>query len=332
MQDIADVLGISKVTVSKALNDKDGVGEVLKEKIQEIADQLGYQIPESEKDDLDILRNIAIVLNEKFADGEAGFYLNFYHNISTELNKKGYLSNLFTVNKSIDMKNETTFLLTQNNICGAILLGDFKRSFVTEIKSLNIPCIFVDFYDVDSEIDCIVTENIYSTYNLTNHLIDYGHRDIGFVGCIYSTTSIQDRFLGYCRALMEHKIPINNNWIINDRNEENEKIQFNLPEKMPGSFVCNCDDTAFRFIKYIMEQGYRVPDDISIVSFDNDIYAELSTPKLTTVAVDIISMAKKAADLIVEKVEEPNAGTRGVTFVKGNIIYRDSVKRVRDNI
>lgn len=326
MQDIADRLGISKVTVSKALNGKDGVGEQLKEKIQLIAYETGYIISNSKKDKKEFPKNIAICLNERFADEETSFYLRCYQHLSFELTQSGYLSNLFTINNK--NKNEVIQLLVKNNIYGVILLGAFSKSFVAEMKHLNIPSIFMDFYDIDSEIDCIVTENIYSTYALTNHLLEYGHREIGFVGTIYSTSSIQDRFLGYCRSLIEHHIPINKEWILDDRDEESQEVQIKLPQIMPTAFVCNCDDTAYYFVKLLLEQGYQVPDDISIVSFDNDIYAELCIPKLTTVAVNIELMARKAAALIIEKVENSEEIRHGVIFVDGKIIYRDSVKRI----
>lgn len=327
MQDIADRLGISKVTVSKALNEKDGVGAELKEKIIAASHEMGYIPPSSIKKE-ETSKNIAILLNEKFADGEANFYLRCYQRLSFELSKLGYFTNLFTVNKIMKDKGELAAQFSQNHICGVILLGTFKKSFVENIKSLGIPCTLMDMYDIDSEIDCVVTENIYSTYTLTNHLLECGHQDIGFVGTIYSTGSIQDRFLGYCRALLENRIEINGDWILDDRDDENQEVNIVLPEKMPTAFVCNCDDTAFYFIKILNENGYQVPEDISIVSFDNDIYAELCEPKLTTVAVDIALMAMRAAELIVEKVEKPNTMKHGVVFVNGRIIYRDSVKRI----
>lgn len=329
MQDIADKLDISKVTVSKALNGKDGVGADLKGKIQKTAYELGYHMPVSIKNDGDSPQNIAIFLNEKFADGEAKFYLKCYQCISFELLKLGYLGNLFTVNRISRDKNELTSLFAQNNVCGVILLGTAKKSLIETVKSLGMPLIFVDFYDSDAEVDCVVTENIYSTYSLTNHLLEYGHREIGFVGSIRSTSSIQDRFLGYYRGLLEMNIPLEPQWILQDRNEEDEEIQITLPDQMPTAFVCNCDDTAYHFIKLLNDRGYQVPEDISIVSFDNDIFAELCTPKLTTLAVNIELMGKNAAELIVEKIEKHNEIKHGIIFVNGSIIYRDSVKKIK---
>lgn len=324
MQDIADKLEISKVTVSKALNDKEGVSAELKAKIKEIAGGMGYKVSNTLEEST-APKNIAIFVREKFTTSDSNFYLKFYQKIALELSKRDYIGNLFTITRENDKKNELPRMFMEDHISGIILLGYVKKQFLETISKLNMPVILVDFYESDTTIDSIVTDNFYSTYELTNHLIKKGHIDIGFVGSVYATSSIQDRFLGYCRSLIEQRIDIKREWIIDDRDEESENIEFILPQQMPTAFVCNCDDTAYRFINSLREKGYCVPRDISIVSFDNDIHAELCIPKLTTVAVDIEVMAKKSANLIVDKVENPQINKQGRVFVSGNIIYRDSV-------
>lgn len=327
MQDIADRLGVSKVTVSKALNGKEGVGRELRERIQEAACEMGYIIQRNVKEE-EKPQSIAVFLNDRFADGEANFYLRCYQCLSMELSRLGYFPCLFSVPRSSQNKEDWMRQLSQSNISGVILLGAFQKAFMQDMKSLSVPYILMDSYDPNSKADCVVTENIYSTYELTKHLLDCGHRKIGFVGTVCSTTSIQDRFLGYYRALMENRIALCPEWIIEDRSEAGQKALMLLPRKLPTAFVCNCDDTAYSFVKLITEQGYRVPDDISIVSFDNDIYAELCEPKLTTVAVDFEQMAKHAAELIVDKIERPERVRHGVNFINGKIIYRDSVRKI----
>ncbi|MGL4345134.1 MAG: substrate-binding domain-containing protein, partial [Cellulosilyticaceae bacterium] len=143
-----------------------------------------------------------------------------------------------------------------------------------------------------------------------------------------ATSSIQDRFLGYYRSLLEAKLEIRTHWVISDRDEEGEAIAFILPQEMPTAFVCNCDDTAYKFINHLKKQGYKVPDEISIVGFDNDIYAEVCEPKLTTLAVDVETMTQKAATLMISKVEEEVTVKSTRIFVTGDIIYRNSVKKI----
>ncbi|MDR1550441.1 MAG: LacI family DNA-binding transcriptional regulator [Hungatella sp.] len=328
MQDIADYLSISKVTVSKALNGKDGVGRELKEKIIAVSKELNYKLPESSKTCSGNSKNIAIFMKEKFAYGEAGFYLKFYQRISVELNERGYLAHLFPINSKEDRKGKLLPLLEKHDIAGVIFLGDIEKIFLSEVKQTQLPCVLADTYDNDFDMDCVITESMYSMCELTTYLMKCGHKSIGFVGTITATNSIMDRYLGYCRAHLKAGLPIRDEWIIGDRNMEGENVEFMLPEHMPTAFVCNCDDTAYRFVRMLTEKGYRVPEDISIVSFDNDIYAELCVPKLTTAEVDINQMACKSVELICEKTDQDNVRRRGVTFVNTAIIYRDSVRNM----
>ncbi|MNJ57213.1 putative HTH-type transcriptional repressor ExuR [compost metagenome] len=93
---------------------------------------------------------------------------------------------------------------------------------------------------------------------------------------------------------------------------------------MPTAFVCNCDQIAYLLIEQLKAQGYLVPDDCSVVGFDNDIFATLTTPKLTTMEVDFTQMSKIAVKYIMDKISSPEHKL-GRVLVQGNIIFRDSV-------
>lgn len=327
MQYIADQLGISKVTVSKALNDKDGVSKELKQKIKETAVELGYKVPGVEQP-LAAPRNIALIVQEKYVEmnDHVTFYLKFYQKIASGLNRKGYMCNLFTLNNEQNDERMLPIILSGNHISGIIVMGHVKRHIIKAIKQLALPIIFLDCYDTDGDMDSILTDNYYSTYEITNYLVRSGHKDIGFVGNVHATSSIQDRFLGYCRSLLEENRVVNDDWVISDRDENDEEVEFVLPKVMPTAFICNCDDTAYKFVNHLKEKGYRVPEDISVVGFDNDIHAELCRPKLTTVAVDIDTMAEKATATIIDRIENKLPTKQRKIFVTGDIVYRDSVK------
>lgn len=329
MQGIADQLSISKVTVSKALNDKEGVSEELKEKIKEAAIKLGYKKISTEQPQ-ETKKNIAVMVRERYVTGTdyISFYLKFYQKIASALNDRGYMCNLFTLSDEKQNKVELPKLFFEDYISGVIVIGDINKKYIKEVKKLDIPIVFLDYYDSDNEYDCILTDNYYSTYELTNHLLKNGHADIGFVGNIDSTSSIQDRFLGYYRSLLEARITINQNWIVSDRDESSNEIEFALPTPMPSAFVCNCDDTAYRFITFLKRNNYRIPEDISIVGFDNDIYAEICEPKLTTIAIDMETMTQKVTNKMVNYIQNEVEEKKTRIFVTGDIIYRESVKKI----
>lgn len=328
MQDIADYLSISKVTVSKALNGKEGVGRELREKIIEVGNTLGYRRPDGGKDASGRGFLMAIFMKEKFAQGEEGFYLRLYQRLSVELSRRGHFAQLFPVSYKDRLEGNVASMVENYHISGIILVGDMGRPILRGAKDTGLPCILVDTYDCESEIDCVVTENVYSMYELTSHLMKCGHRDIGFVGSVRATSSIMDRFLGYYRAHLEAGLKVRKEWIIGDRDEDSEDVEFTLPKHMPTAFVCNCDDTTYQFVRVLGEKGYRVPEDVSIVSFDNDIYAERCVPKLTTAEVNINGMAQKSVELLCHRIEHGQERSHGVTFINTTIIYRDSVKKI----
>ena len=176
--------------------------------------------------------------------------------------------------------------------------------------------------------DSVNTDNYYASYEITNYLLKMGHENIGFVGNIYATSSIQDRFLGYCKSLLENRKKLNTEWILNDRDGNGKYIHIELPEVFPTAIVCNCDQVAYNFIERLKQEGIRVPEDCSIVSFDNDIYATICEPKITSVEIDTETMARKAIELIINRLND-NEKTIDRVLVKGKIIKRDSVKKLK---
>lgn len=329
LQHIAEQVGVSKVTVSKALNNKEGVSDELKNKIWEVAQEIGYRFTTNK--DSERSKQVGIILHEKYVTGAgpSTFYLKFYQELAIKLNQRGYICNLFTITLIEDEKNILPPMMEQAQLSGIISVGNLSKAYIKLLNGLNIPIVFLDCYYSDQKMDCIGTDNYCSTYEITSHLIEQGHKKIGFVGLPKATTSIQDRLMGYCRALLEADLYINNEWIIADRDMKNEEIPIVLPDKMPTAFVCNCDDTAYKLVKLLQTKGYSVPDQISVVGFDNDIYAELCHPPLTTVEVDRDAITTKGVEMLTHKIEvELNYKNPQKMFIAGNIIYRDSVKRL----
>ena len=325
MKDLANSLNVSIVTVSKALNNKEGVSEQLKKKIQDLADDMGYRyntIAKSMKEGSTY--NIGVIASKRFL-GEDSFYLQVYQHITTVLQEY----NFYGILEVIDYEDEKNGVLprvyNERRVDALVILGSMKSSYIEALDDMDIPYIFLDYYDSEHEVDSINTDNYYASYEITSYLISQGHKNIGFVGTIYATSSIQDRFLGYCKALIENRIDINQEWILKDRDDDGVYINIEIPEDLPTAFVCNCDQVAFNFIEMLRNKGIDVPKDCSIVSFDNDIYATISNPKITSVEIDKESMAKKTVEVILDRLENPEKQV-GRVLVKSKIIKRDSVK------
>ena len=157
------------------------------------------------------------------------------------------------------------------------------------------PCVCMDFYDETSGAAAVVSDGLLGSSSLTGYLIEMGHRQIGFLGSINATSSIMDRYLGYCKAMILHGLPIRQSWIVPDRDESGEYREYPLPDPLPTAFVCNCDRTAMLFTKRLRALGLKVPRDVSLVGFDDYTETAAISPALTTFAVDQESLARETA-------------------------------------
>ncbi len=328
MADIGKALNVSTVTVSKALSNKEGVSQNVREQIIQMAQQMGYAYSGSNKsDEKDTYYNIGILVHEHFMN-EAGnsFYWKVYQNITSSLNA----NNSFGILELLDRnyKKHLPKIVTENKVDGLILLGQMTDDYVELLYNTGIPILLLDFYNQDAKYDSIINDSFYSAYMLTNHLVSMGHTKIGFIGDIYATSSILDRYLGYCKSLIEHHIPLRDEYTVCDRDKDGVYIEFDLPEDRPTALVCNCDEIAYVLINRLKNMGLSVPEDISIVGFDNHQFSTFISPSLTSVSINDEEMAEVAVTNILNKIKGDNKPL-GRRIVTGNIIYRDSVKDLR---
>lgn len=330
MSDIAKSMDVSTVTVSKALGDKEGVSEELRELIKQKASEMGYRFSCSSKTAQDGFSfNISIVVAKRFINDASAFYWVMYRHIIELLQRQNYYGILDVVSDSDAAHKVMPNSVTDKKTDGIIVLGQLDNGYVNELIKQNLPIVFLDFYSGENRTDTILSDGFFGSYMITNYLISCGHTEIGFLGKISATSSILDRYLGYYKALLEKGLPIRADRVIDDRGENGFIYRtFALPDDMPTAFVCNCDEAAYALINQLKNAGYSVPDDISVVGYDNHIYSTISTPRITTVDVDSKLMSSEAVDTIIRKIRDKNY-TRGRKLVNGKLIIRDSVKNLK---
>lgn len=331
MEDLGRELNISKVTVSKALNNKDGVGKELRNTIIELAKKRGYYKGILEQQKLFV---ITVVVRERYVMQDISnptYYMQIYRKIVCELDKYGYICNLITVRHSIDTSEKLGELLTQSNNSGVIILGSLKENYINTIKDAKKPIVFLDSYQNDNAESIVLVDNYYGAYKLTKYCIENGRKKIGFVGTIKATGSILDRYLGYTRALIQADLPIINEWVINDRSTDGKDIIISLPDNLPEAFICNCGETAYKVVKILSENNVNVPDDVSVLGFDDDVFSKLCTPALTVFAVDLDVMVEKATELLLQNIDKGEMNNSPARIlVYGSIIERKSFSKKLD--
>ena len=332
LKDIAQTLGVSIVAVSKALNNKDGISENLKHKVRQTALEMGYE-PTVMQSRLSRSAQSILVIVAKNALSDVNmtqsFYLGFFEKLSEEFLTYRYLTQLFVLEKEDETNLKKPEVLDKcDNVAGVIFLGECAADYVSVARGWGIPLLLVDFYLNSLPIGAVVTDNINASYDITKFLLEKGHREIAFVGRINATTSIRDRYLGYYKAMLEYDCAVREEWSIVDRTEDGIYISIDLPERLPTAFVCNSDRAAYATVRKLRERGLRVPEDVSVVGFDDDIFSKVCNPPLSTVAVDVNGITKTAAGRMVALVRGQTCEV-SCAVVPGTLIFRESVGEAR---
>ncbi|MFZ5986597.1 MAG: LacI family DNA-binding transcriptional regulator [Bacillota bacterium] len=336
MEDIAKKLGITKNTVSLALRNMPGINEKTRELIFETAKKNGYNYKKKgynttkEKDS--ISKNICLMLSDDTRNS-VGFFSFIQYGIESEA-KKNHLNTIlycFDENK----KFEPPVCIKDDIISGIITLGRVTRKTIESITRLNLPLVIVDHFFDDIKASYILSDNVSGGYIATEYLIKSGHRDIGFFGNVFSSTSFYDRYLGYLKALGQYKIPVNPSFSIMDDSMAdllNNGLELVVKAmrkitKLPTAMFCCNDIEAIAILKALSAMGMNVPDDISIVGFDNIESSKSVTPELTTMHISKELMGERAVKKLISKMNEEEYPEEKI-LLPAHLVERQSVRQI----
>ena len=293
MADIAAIMGVSTVTVSKALSDQKGVSEELRIKIKKKAQEMGYRTVSSlnqERAKKNASYTIGVIVADRFLDKYESFYWTLYQDVATAAVQRGCFTMLEVLQSEDENRMIMPKLLQERKTEGLVIIGRLKKDY----------------------------------------LVDMGHREIGFVGNVLATDSITDRYFGYMKSLYEHGVDVNKEWILNDRDPEtgrsDEGFAIRLPERMPTAFVCNNDAAAAMLVQTLERAGYQVPQDISVVGYDNYQPPGLCDVGITTYEVDMKEMARRTVKNMIRKISGDHY-RQGVYIVNGRRLCKESVAK-----
>jgi len=328
--DVARKAGVSISTASKALNDRKDVGEKTREKIRQIAKELSYE-PSHFARALAMKKtgNIGVLTVRYYS---TPMLTNPFYSKIIEGIEEGLMDsdlNLITnVLRREQIENfELPKMVKEKNVDGLILLGYMPEKFVELIANKDLPVIAVDNY-VNENISMIVADDVDGAYKATGYLTKTGHKKIAYVSGPSRRISFKKREEGYEMALNENNIPINPDFILYNDEEEpgNDWMKKILQSKeLPDAiFTCN-DVTAILCINMLRENGINVPDDVSVIGFDNIEIGQHFIPSLSTIDVDKERIGIKAVSILMDKITNKNRTTERIVFPV-NLIIRGSVK------
>jgi LacI family transcriptional regulator len=337
IQDIADALGLSRNTISKALNDHPEIPKTTRDKVLHKAAELKYKqfahLEYAGRPSPAKMGNVALLTRGEI--NTISFYSATINGIETKLSSNG-CNLILTLVKSSDI--ESGILppsINKLNIDGIICIEIFDKNYIETVLDAGLPVVFIDSLPntvfPGRKYNIVLMENEVSSYTLTRMLIDRGHRSIGFVGDFHHCRSFYERWLGYDRALREtgHVGGDSFSITLKDTNPylsiEWMKDQLLALKKLPSAFVCANDDMAISVIRSLKEMGHQVPSDIEVTGFDDIPNAEIIDPPLTTVHTYRHELGARAAESLFDRMEQPDRHNE-IVHLETHIITRGSTK------
>lgn len=330
--DIARKSGVSLATVSLVLNKKPGVSAETRAKVLETAEELGYQIkPVSSFNKTSQLNTLAMIVKtgDNFSPYENPFYSRVIMGIEDACRRSG-ITLLFST-LPVDDQNrplETPKVLSSGSVDGILMVGTFVDETVLSVSGLrSAPIILVDAYSTTNSFDTVVSDNFHAAYWAVQYLINKGHQHIGMVGGeINAYPSFRERRFGYARALKENEISETYyaNFNINKTKGYDEVTWLLKEHPQISALFCINDEVAVTTLRAAQDLGRRIPQDLSVIGYDDINLAENSTPKLTTMRVDTTAMGRAAVQLLNFRLENPDTDILTLT-IHPKLIERESV-------
>jgi LacI family transcriptional regulator len=335
LRDVAELAQVSLGTASQALSNKAGVLPETRAKVLEAARSIGYQHTVRTSSALSqSLSTIGLVTKSNHDDVPSlnTFYSYVLAGAEREC-QRTHLS-LMYANIKVDEHSHALSLppmILDQKVDGVIIVGAFLEQTLASISKQYVQTIvLVDAYIPGQPFDSVLIDNVNGAQSAVEHLIEQGHTKIGLVGsCADDYPSIRERRKGYTRALREHGIeqeymeesPLTRSEVY----EATIRLLQRSPE-ITAIFACN-DDVAVGVLNAANHLGLHVPDDLSIVGFDDIDLSQQLNPPLTTVNVDKVLMGVVAVRMLRDRAEDPYRAAL-TTLVSTQLVIRDSVRSV----
>lgn len=328
--DVAKKAGVSISTASKALNDRRDVGDATKEKIREIAREMNYE-PSHFARALAMRKteNIGVITVRYY--GAPMLTNPFYSRIIEGIEERLINNNLNLVTNVLTREQverlEMPKMIKEKSADGVILLGYMPDEFVEIIASKGVPVVMVDNYYKDSGITSIITDDFNGAREAVSVLIKNGHKKIAYLSGPSRRRSFKLRGEGYQKALGDAGIEADPGLIVfNEQEDKTAGWMRKILEKGRPDAVFACNDvTAILAINMLREAGLSVPDDVSVMGFDNIELSQHFIPAISTVDINKEAMGMKAADLLLEQVKTKQVRADKIVFPV-NLILRESLK------
>lgn len=337
IQYIADSLGLSRNTVSKALNGSQSVPPDTRNKVIKRAIELNYKQFALIDEELHVPKNPGnIALLTSNMPNNSHFGSSLLSGLEKQISSEGYNLSIHIVRETEIEALVLPLNFDKSKVDGIVCIELFNKNYMDFINSQDIPSIFIDasaelFYP-DLNADLILMENEHSTCCMTQQLIDHGCSSLGFVGDYNHCKSFNERWVGFNKALSSSSIQQDSSYNIVDQDKffsDPKWLEHRLGqmENLPSAFVCANDFIAISVMRVLKNRNIQIPEDIMICGFDDSPESQIVEPHLTTVRIYRDDMGIMAAEMLLSRVQNPHKPPQ-IIHVKTTPVFRNSTGRL----
>lgn len=338
MKQLAEQFGVSINAVSLALNNKPGVSEDLRRKILKAAAEAGYLTKKDKFVRSFRKNNICVLIPQMYANAVSGkeFYGELLFGVMDEGKKLGYDCVVHIYDESGEGAMPET--MEKNMVCGIVAIGKIGGEKLSALEKYRLPLVIADHAPLTGSYNCVLADNKTGGYMAVKYLLDLGFTSVGYFGDLNYSLSIKERFFGYREALRDKLGAGALDRLITACSVTGPVEPLVISKDVPGlvrqlknseipqAYVCSNDPAAMLLSTALREMGYRIPDDVSIIGFDDILPAALFHPPLTTICVDSNKLGRVAARRLKQLIENPALMPEHIVLPV-HLVERASVRR-----
>ncbi len=336
--DIAKKAGVSTATVSKVMNGYSDISPKTVERIKKLCVEMGFR-PNSAARGLATKKSSSIGIF--FTDHlNSGFRHPFLQDVLASfkdiVGTAGYDLVFFSDDSPNNHLNNFYDRARYRNVDGVFLMGVQRTDpNLSSLAHCDLPCMAIDLDLLGPRAGFITSDNVGGALKAVNYLVKMGHQDIAFLSDVFSTKPGQDRLMGFYAGMQTHKLAVRSDWILNGDFTEKGGYQSCLrlleKKRLPTAIFCAGDMMALGAIRALNERGLRVPEDLSIIGFDNLALLKYVRPGLTTIHQNKEQLGKQAGIELLKMIKDPHYFPESTSLIETELIVRETVLDLNAN-
>lgn len=336
VRDIAQKAGVSITTVSRFLNqDYSAMSDTTRQRIQEIVDESGYMNVKGKN-----RSTVAVVL----PDLTDPFFATTVEALGNCMEKEGFALQLCMTHDSLKEEERVLRMLLASDVAGIVYFSSvtFKEKCYGLLAEAKKPFVVMDSYMSEPRIPALVFSNgVFGMYQVTKYLLETGHRNIAYLSGLRFNMFEYYRYQGYVNALLDSSCVVNPGLIrFTGFSMEDGMAAFQellASGEQFSAIICESDQLAAGVYKVCSREGIRIPEDLSVVGYNNSVIASILEPALTSVDQQLDQLAVQVMQMLKQQIAGEDL-TKRVCMVEPKLVHRDSIRKLcsedvgKDNI